>query len=427
MRPSRRLIMLAVLAAVLSALAAAYGGAVRDAALLVWPVLLAAVGLDFVVSWRSRRLALDVDAPDEMYAGEEGRLRLIAEGEDRGRVDLRLDWPDGLKGPGEARLFQQTNIPFRAARRGVWPLQVLWLRWSSRFKLLEFTPKAPLNKDVAVIPNIRPVQSGAIDVMVRSALFGIKDVLTRGEGSDFHQLKEFSAGMDPGSIDWKRSARSRKLLAKEMRAERNHHVILAVDTGHQMREEIADLPKLDHAINAALATGWAATVGGDLIGLFAFDSRPRLFAPPAAGRGAFARIRAQMAELEYKSVETNPTLALAELNARTPRRSLIIVFTDFVDTTSAELLIENLAVLSRKHVLIFVAMRDPLLEELTTVAPRTMAGVAESVSAGQMRRERAEVLNRLQRLGVIVIDAAPGELTPRLVSAYIDLKAREVI
>ncbi len=44
-----------------------------------------------------------------------------------------------------------------------------------------------------------------------------------------------------------------------------------------------------------------------------------------------------------------------------------------------------------------------------------------------MQRERTEVLSRLTRLGVTVIDTAPGDLTPRLVSAYLDLKQREVI
>ena len=71
---------------------------------------------------------------------------------------------------------------------------------------------------MTAVPDVRPVSSGTIDVQVRSELFGIKENLVRGEGSDFHQLREFTSGMDPRSIDWKRSARSRRLVTKEMRA-----------------------------------------------------------------------------------------------------------------------------------------------------------------------------------------------------------------
>ena len=44
-----------------------------------------------------------------------------------------------------------------------------------------------------------------------------------------------------------------------------------------MREEVAGLPKIDRAINGALALAWAGGLGGDLVGLYSFDSRPRLY------------------------------------------------------------------------------------------------------------------------------------------------------
>jgi hypothetical protein len=112
----------------------------------------------------------------------------------------------------------------------------------------------------------------------------VKENRAIGEGSEFHQLRDFVPGMDVKTIDWKRSARRRALVAKEQRAERNHHVIVALDNGYLMREEIAGLPKIDHAITAALATAWAAAIGGDLVGFYSYDVRPRDFAArnPAA-------------------------------------------------------------------------------------------------------------------------------------------------
>ena len=55
------------------------------------------------------------------------------------------------------------------------------------------------------------------------------------------------------------------------------------------------------------------------------------------GRAAFARLQNASGGLAYRSDETNFTLGLAELNARLKRRALVILFTEFIDTTTAEI------------------------------------------------------------------------------------------
>ncbi|MEM1005889.1 MAG: DUF58 domain-containing protein, partial [Pseudomonadota bacterium] len=160
---------------------------------------------------------------------------------------------------------------------------------------------------------------------------------------------------------------------------------------------------------------------------YAYDAKPRLFLPPEPGRAAFTRLRSRTAELRYESIETNHTLAMTELNARTPKRSLIIVFSDFVDTTSAELMVENIGVLAKRHLIVFVALRDPILETQVNAAPGDMNDVAETVATGQLLRERRLVLERLQQIGVTVIDTQPDEISTRLISTYLEIKAREMI
>lgn len=415
----------------LSVIAIAIGGGLRDSALAVWAVLAAALLIDLGLSFKRTRTAEITFAP-EMFVGETETLTITLP---RSASDLtaRFDWPEGLDGPKDVTFSAldattaQALVRVRARRRGQWQISALWLRWPSRLRLLEFVPKVSTDLTVKVVPNIRMVQSGQITSTVLSTLYGVKENRAIGDGSDFHQLRDFVQGMDVKSIDWKRSARHRTLVAKDLRAERNHHVIVALDNGYLMREEIDGLPKIDHAVTAALATAWAAAIGGDMVGLFTFDARPRLFMAPKPGRQAFVRLRSSTAELDYESVETNHTLALTDLNARTPRRSLIIVFSDFVDTTTAELLVENMGVLAKRHVIVFVALRDPHLETLVATSPQDMDGVASLVSAGQLMADRRIVLERLSRLGIVIVDAVPGQVTAKLVSTYLDIKAREVI
>lgn len=409
----------------------AFGGSLRGIALAPWAVLAVVAAGDLMLSV-TRRKHLEFDMPPEVFVGEAHDLKLRVPDAPKG-LRARFDWPEGLSGAAEV-VFEigadgagTAQTPCRAVRRGIWTVQQIWLFWPSRLMLFEFVPRLNITLETRVVPNIRLIQSGEIATTVQSTLYGVKENRAIGEGSEFHQLQDFVQGMDVKAIDWKRSAKRRGLVAKELRAERNHHVIVALDNGYLMREEIAGLPKIDHAVTSALAVAWAAAIGGDLVGYYAYDVRPRSFVAPQAGRRAFARLRSWTSELSYVGQETNHTLALTELNARTPKRSLIIVFTDFVDTTSAELLVENIAILAKRHLLIFVTIRDPDVEKLVETAPDDLDGVATLVAANQSISERRLVLERLARLGVTVLDARPETVTAKLISTYLEIKTREMI
>lgn len=435
MRPSRRLLSFALAAFVLSALIIVASTASAEVAAVPWAVLGIAVIVDIAMGRRSGRLSLNADAPAEVFVGETVTVTLAAAdraGQVPDGLACRIALPDGLDGPGEI-LFEPTpdgaraTLPLLARRRGIMAIGRIWLWWVGPLGLIEFIPSTDVDLTIAVVPNIRPIRSGEIDVMVRSSLYGAKENILRGDGSEFHQLRDFTQGMDVRAIDWKRSARHRSLVAKEMRAERNHQVILALDNGYLMREEIDGVAKIDHQINAALALAWAAVIGGDKVGLFAFDARPRLYLPPEPGRASFARIRSHTAQLDYRSVEANHTLAIAHLHQRLKRRSLIVIFSDFVDSTTAELLVENVTVLNRLHVIVFVTPGDPSLRAIAAAAPDSLTDVAMAVSAEQFLQERRIVLERLSRVGVLCVEADPSRVTPQLISTYLTVKAREMI
>ena len=89
--------------------------------------------------------------------------------------------------------------------------------------------------------------------------------------------------------------------------------------------------------------------------------------------------------------------------------------------------VENLRVLGRRHVVIFVALRDPDVEAIGLAPASSLDDAARAVSATELIAERRIVMERLTRLGILVLDVAPARATPRLISTYLDLKAREVI
>ncbi|NBD30278.1 MAG: DUF58 domain-containing protein [Alphaproteobacteria bacterium] len=438
MRPSRRLVALVLALAAATVLIGVFrldGGVMAGA---LWAVLVVVAICDLALSHAAKTLQVEADLPSTGYVGHtvtlDGRIASRRRSLPR-RIEIRLTH-DGKLAPETETSIEtprpgQAEVAFRLAlvlrERGVGHLSRLSLRYGSALGLFEVLPTWPLDLSIEIVPDVAPVLNGEIQSQMLPLLDGLKDMKLRGEGSEFHQLRDFQPGMDPRSIDWKRSARMRDLVARETRAERNHQIILSVDSGHLMAERIGKLRKLDHAINASLALTWAGALGGDNVGFFNFASRPQQFIPPRPGRRAFGHVQKRSIELEAETAETNHTLGLTHLNGVLNRRSLVVVFSDFVDSVTAELLVENLAVIARQHLVLYVVLRDPELDSLMRPTDISMGRIAEAVSARQMLQERQAVLDRLRRLGILCLDTTPDRLTAGLISRYIDIKSQELI
>ncbi|PWG18679.1 DUF58 domain-containing protein [Salibaculum griseiflavum] len=438
MRPSRRLVALVLALAAATVLIGVYrldGGVMAGA---LWAVLVVLAICDLALSHGAKNLQVEADLPDTGFVGHDVMLGLRIASRRRSlprRIELRLTHDQRLAPrsatwveiPGHGKADLACELPVTLQERGVGHLSRLSMRYASALGLFEVLPAWPLDLSIEIVPDVAPVLNGEIQSQMLPLLDGLKDMKLRGEGSEFHQLRDFQAGMDPRSIDWKRSARMRDLVARETWAERNHQIILCVDSGQLMAERIGKLRKLDHAINASLALTWAGALGGDNVGFYNFASRPQQFIPPRPGRRAFGHVQKRSVELEAETAETNHTLGLTHLNGVLTRRSLVVVFSDFVDSVTVELLVENLAVISRQHLVLYVVLRDPELEALIHPEDISMGRIAEAVSARQMLQERQAVLDRLRRLGILCLDTTPDRLTAGLISRYIDIKSQELI
>jgi uncharacterized protein (DUF58 family) len=312
-------------------------------------------------------------------------------------------------------------------RRGTGEILALWLRWQGPWGLVWKQLRETTARSIAIVPNLVAVKDEAIRLFARDAQFGIKAQLETGEGAEFHALREMAGAMDTRCVDWKQSARHGKLLGKEFRTERNHPVVLAIDAGRLMCEPLLGVPRIDRAINGALMLAYVSLRLGDRVGVFSFDAKPRLFTGVISGAGAFARLQRLVAGLDYSADETNYTLGLTQLGAQLSRRSLIVVFTDFADATSAELMLENLGRLLRKHVVLFVVLRDEELEAIVRREPLRPEDVTAAVASSGLLQVRDVVVGRLRRMGVHVLDAPAERIGPALISAFLDLKRRDVM
>lgn len=334
-----------------------------------------------------------------------------------GRIDFALS--------GEGADWTGGKV-FAASRRGTGSVDKLWLRWTGPLGLGARQTARAQERSVRIWPNIAGVRSPALQTFLKDAQFGLIARRIRGEGTQFEALTEYQPGMDRRRIDWKSSARHAHLYAKEFETERNNQIVFAFDCGQTMCEPVGGqgdaVPRIDRAVSAALATAYVALKGGDRVSLFGFAARPEVMTPFVSDARDFRRLQSAAAGLDYHAQEPNFTLALATLAARLQRRSLIVVFSDFTDPTSAELMIESIGRLVSRHLVLFVTMADAELEDIATAAPDDMQAVAMAVTADSLLRQRDLVTRRLKQLGVDVIEAPHHLIGTRLIDAYLSIK-----
>jgi uncharacterized protein (DUF58 family) len=430
--PTARAVLLLAACALLALLLAARAPGAWTIAPVLGLGVLALVVLDALLAGKAQRF--DLTVTPEVEVGEEGNFdvsALFARGS-RSVVECALAADPRLLTDGrtaqaltrETDGAWQTRIAFRPTRRGTGVVERLWLKWTGPLGLGARQLWSKTDQAVRVRPNVAAVRSPALQAYLRDAQYGLIARRIRGAGTEFEALAEYQPGMDRRRIDWKSSARHAHLYAKEYETERNNQIVFAFDCGQAMCEPVGGLSRIDRAVSAALATSYVALKGGDRVALYGFAARPEVFTPFVSDARHFHRLQSDAARLDYRAQEPNFTLALATLAGRLQRRSLIVVFSDFTDPTSAELMIESIGRLTKRHVVLFVTMADAELDGIATAAPDHVQALAMAVTADALLRQRALVLSRLRQLGVDVVEAPWEKIGMRLLDSYLAIKRR---
>ena len=435
--PTARTLALLVLAAPLALVTAATAPAAWPLLPLGGLVLLALVGLDGWLAGPLREWRLE--APDDAEVGRPLTIAVIAEiarrvGGRPPRAALGFEPRLGQGGAAHAVLEEDPAgevwsgaFTLQPIRRGTGTIETLWLAWRGPLGLARRQARREIGEAVRVWPDLSPVRSPVLQQYLRDAQFGLVARRIRGEGTQFEALSEYHPGMDRRQIDWKASARHTSLYARENEAERDNQIVFALDCGAAMSEPVDGLPRIDRAVSAALTAAYVALRGGDRVALYGFAERPGPLTPFVQDARAFPQLQQAAAGLDYSDREPNFTLALATLATALRRRSLVVIMSDFADPTSAELMIESVERLVRRHLVLFVTMEDAELAALTAAEPDTLSDLATAVAADALARQRALVLQRLRHRGADVLEAPWQSLTYSLIDRYLQTKRAEAI
>ncbi len=284
--------------------------------------------------------------------------------------------------------------------------------------------------EVVVYP---PLVSMRLRASVAQALrrreAGMKPIRQLGEGRLFESLREWVPGDDLRHIDWKATARRRKVITRQYEAERRQQVLLVLDTGRLMTADIAGgVARLDFAVQAALELAYAAAQHDDNVGIMTFADGVQHFVAPERGRLGVRRVLDVLAVVQPKLVEPDYPGAFRYLAARNRKRALTVLFTDVIDRFASDALVANVASLRPRHLPLAVTLRNPELDMVAALrppdSPAALRGAFRKAAAEELLHAREEALAHMRRAGVLVIDVTPERAAQAVVSKYLDLKRR---
>ena len=257
---------------------------------------------------------------------------------------------------------------------------------------------------------------------------GMKAIRELGEGRLFESLREWVPGDDIRHVDWKATARRRKVITRQYEAERRQHVLLVLDLGRLMTADIAGgVARLDFVVQAALELAYAAAQHDDNVGIMTFADGVQHFVAPERGRAGVRRVLDVLAVVEPKLVEPDYPGAFRYLAARNRKRALTVLFTDVIDRFASDALVANVASLRPRHVPLAVTLRNPELDAVAALRPVESRDAFRKAAAEELLHAREEALGHMRRAGVLVIDVTPQRAAQAVVSRYLDLKRRGVL
>ncbi|MFM9381959.1 DUF58 domain-containing protein [Pseudomonas sp. UV AK001] len=443
MKPSRLLLIwLAILLAISIVLGALQALDVEVPSSLLsinWGLLLALFALSLLDALRLRRLPsprVQRQMPGSLALGRWSEVRLEVEHDFDQPLTIQIfdHVPDGLSfenlpldtelQPGQRSLI---GYRLRPLKRGHFTFDTCELNLPSPFGLWSGKRLLHLTDHTRVYPDFARLYGGqllAVDNWLSQ--LGVRQRQRRGQGMEFHQLREFREGDSLRQIDWKATARHRTPIAREYEDERDQQIIFMLDCGRQMRSQDGELSHFDHALNACLLLSYVALRQGDAVGLSTFAGDQPRYVAPVKGAGQLNVLLNGIYDLDSTQRPADYPAAVNQLLARQKRRALVVLVTNVQGEDDGELLSAVKQLIQKNQVLV-VSLQEKTPDLLRHEPVQTFHEALSYCGTLDYLNARAATHERLSAHGLPVLDSHSEELGTKLVTRYLDWKRSGVL
>ncbi len=244
---------------------------------------------------------------------------------------------------------------------------------------------------------------------VLSLLDGQYVSLSRGRSMDFDDLRAYVAGDEVKDIDWKATARYGAPLVRNYSANRQHELVVVIDTGRGMAAlaESAE-PKRDIAVLVMGVLGYLSLRHGDRVSLAYGNAEGFHRARAASTEGQLEGLlrRVDSATTVAGPSSDLPGLLRYAMRAIRKRSLVLVVSDDFVQREEVD---ETTRLLQARHEVLWVSIADADLVR-GVGAERVMVDVDDAWAVPEFLRGNSALAAEFDAAGAARAAAAHEQL-----------------
>ena len=342
--------------------------------------------------------------------------------------ELHDHHPATLEGEGLPRAvvlkpggWTEVRYQVRPVARGETRFGRTEVRLASPLALWQVTRHPGEEAAVRVYPNFRALAKYTLLATDnRLSQIGVLQVRRRGEGTAFHQLREYRQGDPQRAVDWKATARTARLIAREYEEEKDQRVLLVIDCGRRMASKDDELSHFDHTLNAALLLSHVALRQGDAVGMLTMGGVQR-YLEPRKSIGAVHAMLNRVYDIEPTLAVPDYDHAAREVMRHMRRRALVIVLTNLRDEDD-DTLLPALRLLRTRHLVVLASLREAIITRALSARVDSFDRAVTHAAAAEYLALRERVFRRIGAAGVMALDVEPERLPISLVNRYLELK-----
>ena len=323
-------------------------------------------------------------------------------------LELAAESPGALALTAHARRLGQSDWPAQRVRLN----GALGLAWWSR--------SLPAAFALHVGPDIVHASERALDARAG----GARASLRIGAGGEILQLRDYRPGDPPRAIDWKASARTRRLISRDFSEDQHLEIVVAVDVSRTSGLAAGFSDRLALYVNIAARLAQRAAALDDRVGLLLYADQPLAALAPGRGIAAVTRLRSLLAQARVQPTEANPALAAMRIRSLAHQRSMVVLLTDLDDAGMASALIGAVRLLRPKHLPFIASVASEAAQALSQRPAQDELEVYQAIAAQRYCAGLSRNLKALRALGAACVLAPPAALDNAVLDAYLSFRAR---